>query len=131
MEERPEVSLAKEKVWAMYEAIERNRKRPTPPPKSPLVPLVIIFACLIATVAILGRALHLCELEIASLKLHISEQAEVIKVSSERIASFGQEAPPTVKAEPLKRRPVKKKAPRLTGQNELLSGGDGPAATLR
>jgi hypothetical protein len=131
MEERPEVSLAKEKVWAMYEAIERNRKRPTPPPKSPLVPLVIIFACLIATVAILGRALQVCEEEITRLKLTVSEQAEVIRVSSERLALFEQEAQPAAKPEPLKRRPARKKAPRLTGQNELLSGGDGPAATLR
>jgi hypothetical protein len=44
---------------------------------------------------------------------------------------FEKEAQPAAKPDPSKRRPVKKKTLRLTGQNELLSGGDGPAATLR
>jgi hypothetical protein len=134
MEDRPPVSLAKARLYAKIDEIEQNRPRAAPPAKrsNSLPPLAILFVFLIAVIVIEERALINAERELAQLKSDYQIQGETLRLANEKIINQQQqEAEAESKPEQMKRRAVRKRKPRITGQNELFSGGDGPAATLR
>jgi hypothetical protein len=118
MEDRPSVSLAKARIYAKIDEIERNRK-PAPPKSkrqtSPVTPLTVLFVFLIVVIIIEERAIYKAEAEITMMKMTIAEQAEVIRISGERILAYQAEAENKIKPEPAKRRPNRRK-PKASAQ---------------
>jgi hypothetical protein len=126
MEENKPVTLAKARLYNKIDEIERKRKilNHRPPSQSPVMPLTALFVFLIVVVVVEEKALYKAEAEIKLMKATIAEQAEVIRISGERILALQSEAQPK-RPEMTKPRPVRRRRPRASAQNLDFANGYG------
>lgn len=129
-QEKPAVSLVKARLYSKFEELERLRKQhqqqPPPKPYSPVMPLAFLFLLMAVVIVIQERARYLTEQEAIQLRAKVTEQAETIRVTTERIAALQTERTEAArpKAQP-KTQTVKRRKPKVSGQNNFVTDGYG------
>lgn len=128
-QEKPAVSLAKARVYAKFEEIQKERQRRVEPqkkPYSPVMPLAFLFLLMAVVIVIQERARYLTEQEAIGLRAKVTEQAETIRATTEQIAKLTTEKAEAQRARPqVKPQTARRRKPKQNAQNLEYANGYG------